>query len=286
MISLFLYECRNRVKELLFLLFGVAWLMAGYFFVQIFPKAVLTIVELLNRYNWLKSLFGITENIESVTYENIMVITMIPLTIAICFHAMTRTANSILKEERMGGMLYFLTTAVPRTLVLFIKLIVGILILSLELLVFGILFWKLSLHGVPDHEFLQLMFRENTIPRLHALVCLAILSLSAGFLYGCISRKKTSGPFVRNLLIWGILLAFLPNILQCCVIILAEKNYDAGVLASLLQKLVDLRKYNPVYWSNPSAAPLIKDLISLPACIACGITMVVAGGAIYQKKEQ
>lgn len=285
MIPLFLYECRNRAKELLFLLFGVAWLMAGYFFMQIFPEAVITIAGVLNRYSWLKALFGITENIESVTYENIMVITMIPLTIGICFHAMTRMANSILKEEQIGGMLYFLSTGVPRTLVPFIKLIVGILILSLELLVFGILFWKLSFHGVPDHEFLQLMVRENTTPRLHALVCLAILSLSAGFLYGCISRKKTSGPFVRILLIWGILLAFLPNILQCCVTILAEKNYDAGMLASPLQTLMDLRKYNPVYWSNPSAAPLAKELINLPVCITCGITMVVAGGVIYQKKE-
>lgn len=82
MIPLFLYECRNRRKELLFLLFGTVWLMAGYFFMRIFPETVITAAQLLNRYSWLKTLLGVTETIDSVTYENIMVITMIPLTIA------------------------------------------------------------------------------------------------------------------------------------------------------------------------------------------------------------
>ena len=285
MLSFFLYECRNRKKELLFLLFGAAWLTAGYFFMRIFPETVISTAQFLNRYNWLKTLFGITETIESVTYETIMVVAMIPLTLTVCYHAMTRMADSILREEQTGGMLYFRSSGISGTFVLFIKLTVSLLILSLELLVFGFLFWKISFQGVPDHKFLQMMVRENTIPRLHALICLALLSLSSGFLYGCISRKKKSGSFVCTLLIWGILFAFLPNILQCCITILAEKNYDAGMLASPLQVLENLRRYNPIYWSNPSAAPLVKDVFSLPACAAFGIIMILSGGAIYRKKE-
>lgn len=286
MISLITYELKNRQTSFLFVLAGALWLFGVCGIMKFSPDSIVATARLINQYHWLRTLLGITEPIESVTYELLVSFALVPLIIVFFYKTITGTANTLRREDNLGTIIYFLSIPVSRTTFFFIKVVISFIILVIELAVLGILVWNLSFHNAPDHEFFYTVITENVTHILTSLICGSFLAFCIGIFYGGVSRRKHAGYFTRNLLFFATLLAFLPNILYTCALVLTEKGYDISIFSPFIQKMAELRNYNPLYWSNATVSTtfiLTSDMIRNYA--ATGILLTIPGYICYRQKK-
>lgn len=280
------YEFKMRTKSWWFLFYGTLLMITTYIIFRLLPSAAVSVAQFVNHYKWLRTLLGLTKELESITYENIMIAFFTPFTIIMLYINMIETADSILREKQLGTILYYVSQSVTRFQLLLSKLATSLVLFLLQITIWGLLLWRFSLTGIAHVEFFYNIITEEILSVLTFQLFIGLLSILTGFLYGCFSKRKHSSYFAGNLFSIFILFSILPNILGCCGIWLKNQQIDTSHLSSVIEITRRLRSLNPLYQCCPSIVIQQKlPIDTILICVAIGIFTFLVGCIVYCKRD-
>lgn len=279
------YELKTRKNNIIFFCIITILIFWFYFIMLKMPQLVLKIAEKINSSEYVLNFLGI-KRIETITYENIMITAWTIMYIGILIWFMYEVMKSVTREKRNGTIKYFLSQPISYKKILFMKLAISIVIFAVEITVWWLMIWRTSLHGATDVEYLSDMITEQTTDLMWSFICVSILVISLGFLYGCVYNGRSFRGFVVSVFGFMILIALIPNILRVGLGALERKSFKTGFYEKLLEVMYKVRRADPLYICNPVAAVNHGFDIRAAVCIIIGSIMcVVCGIIIYEKRS-
>lgn len=279
------YELKTRKNNIIFFCIITILIFWSYLVMLKLPRIVLKIAGKINGSKYVLDFLGI-KRIESITYENVMITAWNIIYIFILMWFMYEIMKSATREKRNGTIKYFLSQPISYKRILLLKLGISIFIFMFQVIVWGIIIWRTSLHGATDVEYLSHMVNEQIRYVMFSFMCVSILVISVGFLYGSIYNGRRYRSFAISIYGFLILTALLPNIIRVGLRALERKNFNTDFYKKLFDIMCRIRKINPIYICNPvSAVNNGFSIISAVCIIIISVICVACGIIIYEKRS-
>lgn len=279
------YELKTRKNNIIFFCIITILIFWSYLVMLKLPYIVLKIAGKINSSVYVLDFLGI-KRIESITYENVMITAWNIIYTFILMWFMYEIMKSVTREKRNGTIKYFLSQPVSYKKILILKLGISIILLILEMIVWGIIMWRTSLHGATDIEYLSDMINGQIRDVMFSFMCVSVFFVSVGFLYGSIYNGRRYRSFAISIYGFLILTALLPNIIRVCMGALERKNFNIYFYKKLFDIMCRIRKINPIYICNPvSAVNHGFSIISAVCIIMISVICVACGIIIYEKRS-
>lgn len=279
------YELKTRKNNIIFFCIITILIFWSYLVMLKLPRIVLKIAGKINGSKYVLDFLGI-KRIESITYENVMITAWNIIYIFILMWFMYEIMKSATREKRNGTIKYFLSQPISYKRILLLKLGISIFIFMFQVIVWGIIIWRTSLHGATDVEYLSHMVNEQIRYVMFSFMCVSILVISVGFLYGSIYNGRRYRSFAISIYGFLILTALLPNIIRVGLRALERKNFNTDFYKKLFDIMCRIRKINPIYICNPvSAVNNGFSIISAVCIIMVSVICVACGIIIYEKRS-
>lgn len=281
------YEFKNRISFIWITVLGAISFLAVYFVMQKIPQLVTNTAQIINRSPIALEVAGLDEPISSITYLNIMITFMIFFSVFTMYNTMKDMANSIIRERQLGTALFFFSHNITKSRLLTAKLIMSILILIIEYAVWGVIFWRISLHGLGHVPVYNEVITEHVVNMLLMILVINILCLAIGFFYGCTTKHFSSDNFSFQTVSMGCFFTILPNFIRACICVLDDKNIATDAWKTVYNITSKIRDFIPIYWCNP--INVFENQISKPAIIIASllisVMLIVSGIIVYSNRE-